>query len=295
MAYNKDTYKRIKEQRRRAQQRKRRKNFIRALCVAVIIAVVSGTVALTKNIKKGAQKPITASQATFEPIKAVTPVPSPTAAPERDTKNTSSSRLDKRYYSNCAFIGNSFIKSIKDMGIVSNAAFFTEEKLSVVKSYMEGSAVDKKTPSSAAPVKDREGNFSIISSIGEDSGYERIFVMFGEEECKDATAANFRVAYNAFLKYLKSEQPGAAIYLFSIPPIAQTAEESSSDYNTKRIREFNNYIKNLAEANNAKYVDLFNALAEEDGYLDEAAASDGIHFNDEEYYIKALVYTQQNY
>ena len=85
------------------------------------------------------------------------------------------------------------------------------------------------------------------------------------------------------LAELAAGEPEARIYIFSLTPITEKRSLESDLFTKERIQEFNTAVAAMAEKNGYTYVDLFTALADENGWLPEEDASDGIHFTLEKY------------
>ena len=90
----------------------------------------------------------------------------------------------------------------------------------------------------------------------------------------------------SFIKQVKEIQPEATIYLQSIIYVTKKESESDSIFTNERIRLYNDKIKELAQKEQVKYIDLNETLAPE-GELKETATIDGIHLV-KEYYEKWL-------
>ena len=79
-------------------------------------------------------------------------------------------------------------------------------------------------------------------------------------------------------------EPDAEIYVFSLTPITQKRSDAEELFTRARIEAFNEAIAQMAENGGWHYMDLYTAMADEDGWLPEADASqDGIHFNGPKY------------
>ena len=274
---NASNKKRILDMRKNARKRMRRKYLIRRAAVLlagilILVLIIAGIRSCGKN--KGYDGPVV----TVLPGVAV---PQSTKVPTSNAVgNVTAADVNQSYFADSCFVGNSMIEGMEIYELVDGADYFGKVGLNVTDALTE--ATDY-------------GTVPVIDELNKGRSYRKIFMMFGENELNWTNIDKFKSDYSALIQKAKQYQPSAQIYLLSITPVSAEAEASGSEGATNEsIIEFNEYIKEVAEANSAAYVDLFNALADDSGYLPAGAATDGIHFT-EDYYAKFLVYIQVNY
>ena len=137
-----------------------------------------------------------------------------------------------------------------------------------------------------------DGETLTIFQALEKKKYKRIYLSLGVNELNWPSIDTFKADYAKLIKKAKRYHPSAKVYVLSVTPVSKTADSQQHEGVTKEaIESFNEHLKDIAEENNATYVDLFTALSNSNGFLPEDAATDGIHFG-EDYYIKALVCMQ---
>ena len=150
------------------------------------------------------------------------------------------------------------------------------------------------TVSQAETIPTDTGTVPVVEEFSQGKQYDKIFMMFGENEIGWIGDAFFE-RYEALIDKVKLNQPKAKIYLISITPISKKVSDEDVDgLNTERVKAYNSGIQTVARNVGATYVDLFTLLADNDGYLPADAATDGVHFG-EDYYIKCLTYIQERY
>ena len=89
-------------------------------------------------------------------------------------------------------------------------------------------------------------------------------------------------------------QPDADIYLMSLPPVGRYVSSYADLYTLKRVTLYNETIYGVTRDTGCYYLDIYSALADEEGYLPSDASRDGIHFG-KAYYIKWLEYLKTHY
>ncbi len=108
--------------------------------------------------------------------------------------------------------------------------------------------------------------------------FDRIIIKLGMNELGWRSTELFKERYGEFVATVKEAQPQAEIYLHAILPVTQAKSSDGSVYNNPRISEFNSLIKEVADEQGVRYIDVAPKLADENGFLPpEGTAKDGIH------------------
>ena len=90
----------------------------------------------------------------------------------------------------------------------------------------------------------------------------------------------FKTDYQGIINIILENSPDTKLILQSIYPIARSYEKQQSINNTK-IQTTNQWIVQIAKANNLPYLNTYEALVGDDGYLPESYQNgDGMHFNE---------------
>lgn len=269
--------KRVRDAQRNAQKKRHRRFMIRRItaviiCILILVLIIFGIRGCKKTNNSDAPVVTVIPGITLPPQGAVSAIP---------VGDVTRDDIDQSYFNNSCFVGNSVIEGMGVYELLDNADYFAKIGLNV---------------SDASKLAMDSSNIPVIDELNNSSkSYGKIFMMFGENELSWSNIDTFKSDYAALIKKAKIYQPSAQIYLLSITPISKAVDSEPSDGVTKSaILEFNEYIKEIAEQNSAVYVDLFTALADDEGFLPEGVATDGIHFGID-YYTKCLVYIQQNY
>ena len=260
--------------RKRLREQRRRKFLIRRVFVFAVAIIIAALVifAIKGCVSSVSQR---AEQKRQEELAAMS-TQMPTTAP---AQKSNSSDIDQNYYQNSAFIGNSFVDGMMNYSLVDGADYFARIGLNV------NDAMTKSTSTGTVPV---------IEELNNGKQYNKIFMIFGENELGWANSDTFVEQYGALIDKAKSYQSTAKIYLFAITPVTKEVSDNNVDNtNNEQIVKYNELIKKLAESKGVVYADVYSAVLGEDGNLPDEVASDGIHFG-EDYYKKCLVYIQNN-
>lgn len=76
---------------------------------------------------------------------------------------------------------------------------------------------------------------------------------------------------------LKRLQPDAVIYIQSIMPVSQSRSQNDKVFNNERIRLYNSLIVEMCREKGVQYLNVSEAVQDENGVLPAEATTDGIH------------------
>ena len=109
----------------------------------------------------------------------------------------------------------------------------------------------------------------------------KIYVMLGANGVGWIGKDNFIRLYGEFLDEIKLDHPDSIIYVQSILPVT-TGREKQDDgaITNEKIRSYNEAIFEMTKEKEVYFVNVYEAIAGEDGALpEEDAAKDGLHLN----------------
>lgn len=267
---------RLEEIRKRHEEERKKKQIFyhrviagaaAVIALILIILIISGIVSFISG--KISESRLRAEQ---EAAAMATPEPTPVIT-------INPTVISDAYYDNCAFLGNSFVDDLFSANLLKNADYFYKTGLSVSDAMTE--AMDM-------------GTVPVVDELKNGKQYNRVFLMFGENELGWVSSDLFTEKYAYLIDRVKQYQPTAKIYLLAITPITKKASDENIDNtNNDQIRVYNELIKNLAMQNRVEFSDIYQAVVDKDGNLPANAATDGVHFG-KDYYQKCLLYIQNN-
>ncbi|MGN1008734.1 MAG: GDSL-type esterase/lipase family protein [Butyricicoccus sp.] len=181
--------------------------------------------------------------------------------------------------SNAAILGNSYVDGFVTYNVLPDTDCFYRIGLTV------RTVFTKTMLGSEIPV---------IDELANGKTYDRIFLMFGENELGWPNTQAFYDGYGEVIDAVRERQPEAVIFIQSILPVsAEVSAENIDCTNNEQIVKFNGMLQNLAEEKDAVYLDVASVMADENGCLPDDAATDGIHPGIE-YYKKWAEYLKEN-
>ena len=132
-----------------------------------------------------------------------------------------------------------------------------------------------------ATVSNAIGNIDLAPITLNPSGYyDNIYLMFGLNEI-GTDVNSFVQGYKKLVDFIRQYQPTANIICISVTPVMKQVDEDPNEVQSMdRIRNFNAALQEFCVDQNCWYLDIYNLLLDQDGYLskDYAYIGDGKHF-----------------
>ncbi|MCR5484423.1 MAG: hypothetical protein K6F09_02400 [Clostridiales bacterium] len=185
-----------------------------------------------------------------------------TKAPKNQKYSPDDPLKDTSCFDNSAFIGNSQAQALMSYGLIPNADFFTKIGLSVEQALYPKTSAE-----------------NVLANLN-GKHYDKIFFVFGENELGWPYPDTFVKYYGKILDKAHEKVPSADLYIVSIFPVADSvSKKNTNGVTNENVRLFNQKLKELADSRKGVYfLNVYEALADENGALPEDIAADGIHF-----------------
>lgn len=175
-----------------------------------------------------------------------------------------SEAVDDSYFDDAVFIGNSRTEGLKKFSGLTNAAFITEVGLtvdSIFTDYCDVSGVGKARA------------FDQLSSME----FGKVYIMLGMNELGWVYESVFKDDYAKIIDRIREINPDAVIYIQSIIPVSKWKDSSNDVFTNANVERLNSQLRALADEKEVWYVDVAEAIIDEDGYLPYEATGDGVH------------------
>lgn len=177
------------------------------------------------------------------------------------------------YFASILFIGDSRSQGLQISTGGYGATFYADRGLSIdgvsTKQFIKRTALDGSLTS-----------ISIIEALTAEPVTEKIYIWLGLNELGWTSSAKFEEAYRTQLTAICQICPDADIVIMSLLPVSRNAivigVDSSADAN-QRVVKYNEILLQLAEEAGVYYLNCYEAFVDNEGYLPDGYASDGIH------------------
>ena len=261
-----------------------------AICVVFsLLIAMMWTTAETKEPPEEPVPPLQEEQAPpQEPEEAEEPVPlqeeEETPQEEEDQAFTGSfveesPRVDSSYFDDAVFIGDSVTDGIKAYGLMSNTTVLANKGL------------NPSTMLTDAKIKTDSGYVTVLQALEAiQPPPKKVYIMQGANGIAWFDIPTMMNLYGQLIDRVKELCPDSVIYLQSILPVTSSYSDAENGITNNKINEYNNAIAQLAEEKQVYFLNVAQALKDENGALpEEASPTDGMHFGPT-YYTKWFDY-----
>jgi len=182
-----------------------------------------------------------------------------------------SPRVSNSYFEDAIFFGDSLSVGIPLYQVAGNpdtVAFTGINPLSINTSQV---------------INSPQGKLTLLEAAKQYGEKKKVYIMLGGNGLW-MDEKSFTEGYQTFLDSVKAQYPGAQIFLQSILPVTEDAHLTYETADNDVIRSFNKLIIGLAKKNGVYYLDVAQALMDNNGVLPkEASPLDGMHLTPEYY------------
>lgn len=163
------------------------------------------------------------------------------------------------YFNDAVFLGDSLTVGFQSYSGLTGATFLCRTSMSV------GGVFNTESDGSSLVDKVKAANPG------------KIYIMLGVNEyISMSNKENVMSKFVNLVDRLKEDNPDAIIYLQSIFPVSQPKENSGRVKNDV-VYSYNDDLLKIAEDKQIYYVDVYNSVIDENGYLRKELTFDGIH------------------
>ena len=180
--------------------------------------------------------------------------------------------VDIGYFDDAIFFGDSL-----STGLIAYRVFPGAACVAVI-------GVTPQTALEGRYIPTADGPATMLEAAQQKGDRGKVYIMLGSNGLT-LDLYDFTYGYQQFISAVRAQYPSAVIYIQSMMPVAAHVGEHHPDVSSERVIEFNAAIAELARTNNLPFLNLFDALADEDGYLPAHASRDGLHLSAEYHFI----------
>ncbi|MEG1999785.1 MAG: GDSL-type esterase/lipase family protein [Evtepia sp.] len=199
------------------------------------------------------------------PVTATTPESSP--LPDVHPVNLSipeSAAVSDDYFADAIFIGNSRTEGFVLYSGLSNVRALDAIGLTVKTAFSK-------------PLITMDGQkLTVMDALAKQS-FSKVYIMLGMNELGWVYGSVFQEDYGKIIDRIREINPNATIFIQSILPVSKEKSASHPTDNNPRIAEYNNLLRDLANEKNVYFLNVAEAIADENGDLPADASTDGMH------------------
>lgn len=194
---------------------------------------------------------------------------------EEEQKPRDFVQVDESYFDDAVFIGDSRTQGLLEYGgIEQRAAFYCKTSLTVYNLFEKPKAF----------IQEGDEKITLEEALTRHS-YKKIYLMIGINEMGTGTQESFFEAYARAVYKIRQLQPDAIIFLQGIMRVAGDKNASDPIFNNTNINIRNVMIETLANGQDIFYLDVNEAVCDENGNLHADWTFDQIHLKAKYYQV----------
>lgn len=166
--------------------------------------------------------------------------------------------VEKSYYDNVLFIGDSLTVGLSMYGNLKNATYFCINGMGASEAL--GKSMDGVT----------------LDALLDARQYDAVYIMLGINDM-GSKRKSFLSSYSSLVGHVQEKQPAAGIVIQSILAVTSAYTAEHPKINNEEIRERNASLAELADGEHIFYLDLNAYYIDEAGNLKDSQARDGLH------------------
>ena len=180
--------------------------------------------------------------------------------------------VDDDYFTDALFIGDSRTVGLSEYcePLDERATFYSKISLTIF------TVMDKEF------IKTDDGKISVDTAL-QDKQFGKIYIMLGLNEIGTGDTEYFFNAYKEVIDRITELQPDAIIYIQGIMHVTGDKSKGDKNFNNDKINERNEAISKLADQKKIFYIDMNEAVDDEEGNLDKSLSFDGVHLKASSY------------
>ncbi len=176
-------------------------------------------------------------------------------------------RVEEDYFADALFLGDSRTVGLGQYGSLKDIATFYAST---------GMTIYKLLGAEIVEMPEQQGKITVEEALQHQS-FRKIYIMMGINEVGGGTAESFAKAYGEVIARIQELQPDAIIYIEGILKVTKARSDKGDYINNEAIESRNEAISQLADGEKIFYLDVNQAVCDEDGGLVKDYTSDGVH------------------
>lgn len=171
--------------------------------------------------------------------------------------------VEKSYFDDALFIGDSRTVGLSEYGDLNNATFFANTGMSVYNVFDKTVSVP------------RVGKLN-LEQLLKSKKFGKIYIMLGINELGYNMNQSIE-NYKKLVDYIKNSQNSAIIYIQANLHVTSKKSNNDKVFNNSNINKFNTEISKIADNKKIFYIDVNSKFDDENGNLNLDYTSDNIH------------------
>ncbi len=197
-------------------------------------------------------------------VTETTETPQPETENVTETLERTFTRVEKDYFDDAVFIGDSRTVGLYEYGGLDGAVFYATTGLNIYDLWTE-------------KICEVNGEMVTLEEALSTQTFGKIYFQIGINEMGRGTIDGFMEAYARTVAKFQELQPDAIVFVQGIMRVTKEKSENDEIFNNVGINARNERIAELADNRSIFYIDMNEVVCDEEGNLDESLTFDDIH------------------
>ena len=172
------------------------------------------------------------------------------------------------YFDDAVFVGDSRTEGLRMYSGLTNARFFSGVGLSVDRVFTD-------------QIVNLNGQYLTVADALRAADYGKVYIMLGMNELGWVYESVYADYYAQIIDIIRETHPDAVIYVQSILPVSQWKDGSNDVYTNANVVRLQNALCEMCEEKGVYYLNVAEAVQDENGFLPGDATPDGMHLTAE--------------
>ncbi|WP_026493928.1 GDSL-type esterase/lipase family protein [Butyrivibrio sp. XPD2006] len=180
--------------------------------------------------------------------------------------------VDDDYFTDAVFIGDSRTVGLSEYcePLDTRATFYAKISLTIFDVFKK------------EYIKTDEGKISLEEALTRNQ-FGKVYIMLGLNEIGTGDSEYFKAAYAEVIGKIRELQPDAIIYIQGIMHVTAHKSDADKNFNNEKINARNAAIAELADNKTIFYIDMNEAVDDENGNLEAGLSFDDVHLKASSY------------
>ncbi len=172
------------------------------------------------------------------------------------------------YFDDAVFVGDSRTEGLRMYSGLTNARFFSGVGLSVDRVFTD-------------QIVNLNGQYLTVADALRAADYGKVYIMLGMNELGWVYESVYADYYAQIIDIIRETHPDAVIYVQSILPVSQWKDGSNEVYTNANVVRLQKALCEICEEKGVYYLNVAEAVQDENGFLPGDATPDGMHLTAE--------------
>ena len=176
--------------------------------------------------------------------------------------------MGDEYFDDAVFVGDSRTEGLRMYSGLTNARFFSGVGLSVDRVFSD-------------QIVNLNGQYITVADALRAADYGKVYIMLGMNELGWVYESVYADYYAQIIDIIRETHPDAVIYVQSILPVSQWKDGSNEVYTNANVVRLQKALCEMCEEKGVYYLNVAEAVQDENGFLPGDATPDGMHLTAE--------------